>query len=94
MNAVLDSLVRSRLTSWLVAPVITAAEIRCRQGAAIRARRQYLGLTLTAFAGAVGVSKATASGWESGRISPTAERQIIIASVLSTQHSSLFGLDS
>lgn len=89
-----DLAVRPRLTCWLVAPALTSDEIRCRQGAAIRARRLHLGLSLTAFAGAVGVSKATASDYERGVISPTAHRQVTIANVLSTTHSSLFGLDS
>lgn len=91
---ILDPHVRPRLTSGAVTNTLDpVAVLRIRHGAAIRRRRIELGLTLTAFAGVVGVSKATASQWEHGVISPSMANQLAIAEALQLPHPDLFRMD-
>lgn len=62
-------------------------------GKRLHDRRTALGLSLTAFAEKVEVSKATASDWERGKFSPTLARFPKIARVLKCEIVELLGAD-
>lgn len=75
-------------------PALTLAEgIRQRQGAKLRDFRKLRDLTQAQVAGAVGVTKAAVSDWETGGSSPRQHHQVAIAKALNAPWSALFGLD-
>lgn len=51
-------------------------------GQAIRRQRRFIEMTQAELAKAVGVDQSAVSGWESGRIAPTVDRQLAIAIAL------------
>lgn len=56
--------------------------VKQKWGSAIRRQRLFLGMTQQQLALATDVDQSAVSGWESGRMAPTVDRQLAIANAL------------
>lgn len=74
-------------------PKTPAEAIKARQGQKIRDFRQFREQSQSDLAGAIGVTKAAVSDWETGGSSPRQHLQVAIAKALGVPWSSIFGLD-
>ena len=77
-------------------PYIITAEIRLARGEAnflskIRQLREAQGLTQQALASRVGVTQATVSDWENGKITPDVVRAVKLADLFGTTLDVIYG---